>query len=220
MNTPHHDPFAEAVAGVCRDLWSNGLVVAGSGNVSMRMDKSILIKGSGFHCQHMVGSAVVEVTDSDPPAYGGNIKPSTDTATHLYIYRHLKNVNAIVHTHSTYATAWAMAGYSIPCCCTMQADEFGGDIPVSAYTAIGDESIGKEVVRIYESTKCPAILLRQHGLFCVGDGLADAMKTAIMAEECAKVTFLARQLSHGNLIRMSDAEIKKNHTRYQTDYGQ
>lgn len=191
------------------------LVVASSGNVSRRFLTGMEIKPSGVPCSVVQDTVFVRLSDG---RHNLKMKPSTDSETHRYIYNHLPDINAIVHTHSTYATAYAVAGYPIPCIATAIADEFGGDIPVSAYCDIGTDAIGKEVVHLYEITYSPAILIRQHGVFTVGKTIEAAVKAAIMVEDCAKTAWHARQL--GACFRLETAEIKANHSRYQGSYGQ
>ena len=122
----------------------------------------------------------------------GNLKPSSDTASHLYIYRHRPDVGGIVHTHSRYATAFAALGKPIPCVLTAIADEFGGPIPCGPFALIGGEQIGKMVVENIGIS--PAILLKNHGVFTIGKTALDAVKSAVMTEDVAATVWLALQL--------------------------
>ena len=106
------------------------------------------------------------VVDLDGNIVEGTLNPSSDTASHLYIYRHRPDVNGVVHTHSRYATAFAAVGRPIPVYLTAQADEFGGEIPCAGFALIGDEAIGALVVE--GIGRSPAILLKNHGVFTVG----------------------------------------------------
>ena len=108
---------------------------------------------------------------------------SSDTTSHLYIYRHRSDVNGVVHTHSTFATAWAAVGKPIPPVLTAICDEFGGPIPVGVYARIGGDEIGQEIVRsIGES---PAILMKNHGVFTIGKSVRASVKAAVMLEDIA-----------------------------------
>lgn len=201
----------------CRDLWRHGLVVGSQGNASRRYDAtSIEIKKSGIWCEHAIydSNIIVNMNGSYDPKHG---KPSTDVKSHLYIYNHLPDINGIVHTHSPYATAWAVSGKPIPCCMTAMADEFGGDIPITEYCDIGDDAIGTAVVRLYEKTKSTAILIRWHGVFTVGTTLKASVKSAVIAEDCAKTAWLADRM--GNLYRLPQEKINQNRKRYSESYG-
>ena len=96
----------------------------------------------------------------------GDWGPSSDTASHLYVYRRRDDIRSIVHTHSTFATAWAATGQDIPYSLAAVADEFGGPVPCAGYAHIGTEQIGEQVMRFID--QCPAVLLRRHGVFTVG----------------------------------------------------
>jgi L-ribulose-5-phosphate 4-epimerase len=146
----------------------------------------------------------------------GRLKPSVDTATHLYIYRERSDVFGVVHTHSNYATAFAAVGRPIPCALTAIADEFGGGIPVGDYAQIGEEEIGREVCRAIGAGK--AILMKQHGVFTIGDSPEAALKAAVMVEDVAHTCFLALQL--GALEDLPPEEIARAHKRYTEKYGQ
>jgi L-ribulose-5-phosphate 4-epimerase len=146
----------------------------------------------------------------------GQYKPSSDTASHLVIYRHRPDVNGVVHTHSNYATAFAALGQPIPVYLTAQADEFGGPIPCGGFALIGGEEIGKIAVETMGSSS--AVLLKNHGVFTVGPTGEAALKAAVMVEDIARTTWLALQLGKPDVIP-SD-KIEKLYGRYQHDYGQ
>jgi L-ribulose-5-phosphate 4-epimerase len=144
--------------------------------------------------------------------------PSSDTAAHAYVYRHMPAVNGVVHTHSTYATAWAARGEAIPCVLTAMADEFGGDIPVGPFAIIGDESIGEGIVATLTGHRSPAVLMQNHGVFTIGSSAEKAVKAAVMAEDVARTVHIARQ--GGALIPIPQASIDALYDRYQNVYGQ
>lgn len=200
-----------------RALPQNGLVKWTSGNVSIRDTKTglVAIKPSGVMFEDLTPESMV-VVDLDGSVIEGDAKPSSDTASHLYIYRHMPDVNGVVHTHSNYATAFAAVGKPIPPVLTAIADEFGGAIPCGGFALIGGEEIGKVVVESIGS--CPAVLLKNHGVFTVGRSGAAALKAAIMVEDAAKTVWLSLQI--GIPEEISAADIRRLNDRYTRDYGQ
>lgn len=198
-------------------LARHGLVVMTSGNVSGRDFDSglVAIKPSGVGFDEL-RPADMSIVDLDGKVMEGRLKPSVDTATHLYVYRHMPNVGSVIHTHSNFATAFAALGKPIPCCLTAIADEFGGPIPVSDYARIGGDEIGREIVEKIGS--CPAILIKNHGVFTVGRTVEDAFKAAVMVEDVAKTCLLALMLDSPEEIPAE--EIKRAHRRYMEKYGQ
>ena len=200
-----------------RQLPVQGLVTWTSGNVSGRDPQSglVVIKPSGVLFEDLTPENMV-VVDLDGKIIEGNLGVSTDTATHLYVYRHRPDVGGIVHTHSNFATAFAAVGKSIPVYLTAIADEFGCPIPCGAYARIGDEGIGKEIVRSIGDA--PAILMKNHGVFSIGKGPVQALKAAVMTEDIARTVFYALQL--GQPDELSPEEVAANHDRYMNRYGQ
>jgi len=205
---------------VCRlnlELPVHNLVVWTSGNVSVRDSETgyVVIKPSGVKFEHLKPELMV-VVDLDGNTIEGELKASSDTASHLYIYRHMPQVNGVVHTHSNYATAFAALGKPIPPVLTAIADEFGGPIPCGDFALIGGESIGKQVVdNIGDS---PACLLKNHGVFTVGDSGEKALKAAVMVEDAAKTVWIALQIGSPEDIPSED--IDKLFDRYTNIYGQ
>jgi L-ribulose-5-phosphate 4-epimerase len=188
-----------------------------SGNVSARDPGSglVVIKPSGVRYENLRPEPMV-VVDLDGRVVQGDLKPSSDTASHLYIYRHRPDVNGVVHTHSPYATAFAAVNRPIPVVLTAIADEFGGPIPCGGFTLIGDESIGKIVVESIGAS--PAVLLKNHGVFTIGKTAEAAVKAAIMTEDNARTVWLALQLGVPDEIPAED--VAKLHHRYTHVYGQ
>jgi L-ribulose-5-phosphate 4-epimerase len=148
----------------------------------------------------------------------GDHAPSSDTAAHAYVYRHLPDVGGVVHTHSTYATAWAALREPIPCVLTMMADEFGGDIPVGPFALIGDNSIGRGIVDTLEDSRSPAVLMAGHGPFTIGKDARAAVKAAVMVEEVARTVHLA--FRSGTPKTLAATDIDALYARYQNVYGQ
>jgi L-ribulose-5-phosphate 4-epimerase len=199
------------------ELPRHGLVVWTGGNVSARDPDSglVAIKPSGVRYGELTAESMV-VLDLDGRVVDGDLKPSSDTASHLYIYRHRPDVNGIVHTHSRYATAFAAVGRPIPVYLTAQADEFGGEIPCAGFAFIGDDSIGSLVVD--GIGRSPAILLKNHGVFTVGESARAAVKAAVMVEDIAATVFAALQLGTPDVL--PDDAVERLHRRYTTVYGQ
>jgi L-ribulose-5-phosphate 4-epimerase len=148
----------------------------------------------------------------------GQHAPSSDTEAQAYVYRELPHVGGVVHTHSTYATAWAARGEPVPCVLTMCADEFGGEIPVGPFATIGDDSIGRGIVETLRGSRSPAVLMRNHGVFTIGATARAAVKAAVMCEDVARTVHLARQL--GAPLPIEQVHIDSLFDRYQNVYGQ
>ena len=198
-------------------LITKGLVSMTSGNVSARDFDSglVVIKPSGVDFDDLQPEDMV-IADVAGKVVEGHFKPSVDAATHLYVYRHMPEVGSIIHTHSNYATAFAALGRPIPVCLTAIADEFGCPIPVSDYARIGEEEIGQEIVA--KIGKCPAILVKNHGVFAIGPDVKAAFKAAVMVEDVAKTYHLALLL--GEPENLPPEEVERAHRRYKEKYGQ
>ena len=199
------------------ELPKNDLVAWTSGNVSARDPETgyVVIKPSGIKYEQMKPEHMVILT-LDGELVEGDLKPSSDTASHLYIYRQRPDVNGIVHTHSAYATAFAALGRPIPVYLTAIADEFGGPIPCGGFALIGGEEIGQLVVEAIGNS--PAVLLKNHGVFTVGPTAEAALKAAIMVEDNARTVWIALQMGIPDEISVED--VAKLHHRYTNVYGQ
>lgn len=206
------------VASLHGDLTRNGLVIWTAGNVSARVPGHdlMVIKPSGVSYDDLTPEAMV-VTDLHGVLVDGDHTPSSDTAAHAYVYRHRPDVGGVVHTHSTYACAWAARAEPIPCVLTMTADEFGGDVPVGPFALIGDDSIGRGIVETLRDSRSPAVLMAGHGPFTIGRDARAAVKAAVMVEDVARSTHLACQL--GRPPRLAQADIDRLFDRYQNVYG-
>ncbi len=209
----------EEVAALHEELTRNGLVIWTAGNVSARVPGAdlMVIKPSGVSYDELTAEAMV-VCDLDGRLVDGERQPSSDTAAHAYVYRHLPEVGGVVHTHSTYATAWAARREPIPCVLTMVADEFGGEIPIGPFALIGDDSIGAGIVETLRESRSPAVLMANHGPFTVGATARAAVKAAVMVEDVARTVHIARQL--GEPLAIASDDIDSLYERYQNVYGQ
>jgi L-ribulose-5-phosphate 4-epimerase len=216
------EALRKTVADLHAELPRSGLVAWTSGNISGRDPETghIVIKPSGIRFENLSPESMV-VVDVSASVLEGDHKPSSDTATHCYIYRHMSEVGGIVHTHSPYATAWASLGRDIPCVLTAMADEFGGPIPCGRFALIGGEEIGREVVRILRegpNLHSPAVIMQNHGVFTMGPTPMAAVKAAVMCEDVARTAAIAHQL--GEPIPILPNDIAKLHKRYTAEYGQ
>ncbi|HOC14293.1 MAG TPA: L-ribulose-5-phosphate 4-epimerase [Propionicimonas sp.] len=207
------------VAALHAELPRNGLVVWTAGNVSARVPGAelLVIKPSGVSYDELTPEAMV-VCDFEANLVEGSRSPSSDTAAHAYVYKHMADVGGVVHTHSDYATAWAARREPIPCVLTMIADEFGGEIPVGPFALIGDDSIGRGIVETLRESRSRAVLMANHGPFTIGRDARDAVKAAVMVEDVARTVHIARQL--GEPVPMAQADIDRLFDRYQNVYGQ
>lgn len=194
----------------------HGLVTWTGGNLSARDPETgcIAIKPSGLLYEQM-GVDDMVVLDLDGNVVEGTRGPSSDTASHLDVYRGRPDVMCVIHTHSTYATAWAATMQPIPCCMTAIADEFGGPIPCGAYARIGGHDIGEEILRSIGTS--PAILMGQHGVFTIGATIEKAVKAAVMVEDVARTVAIAKTI--GTISDLPHEEIAANHDRYTNRYG-
>lgn len=195
------------------------LVTWTSGNISARVPHTdlMVIKPSGVSYDDLTPQDMV-VCDLHGSLVEGRHKPSSDTDAHAHVYRARPDVGGVVHTHSPYATAWAARGEPVPCAITAMADEFGGDIPVGPFALIGDDSIGRGVVRTLEGHRSPAVLMRGHGVFTIGATAKAAVKAAVMCEDVARTVHIARQ--GGPVERLPQEDVDALYHRYQNAYGQ
>ena len=210
----------EVVANLHQQLIKWNLVVWTAGNISQRLHSAdlMVIKPSGVRYESLTPESMV-VTDLDGNVVDGNEAPSSDTLSHAYIYKHRPDVFGVVHTHSTYATAWGATGQNIPCGLTMMGDEFGGEVPIGPFRLIGSEAIGKGVVdTLKKYPHSPAAIMQNHGPFTIGKDAEAAVKAAAMTEEVAHTMWAAKQIGH--IIPIDQADIDKLNNRYQNVYGQ
>ncbi|MFI7130419.1 L-ribulose-5-phosphate 4-epimerase [Nonomuraea sp. NPDC050153] len=207
------------VAELHAELVRYNLVVWTAGNVSGRVpgEDLFVIKPSGVSYDELTPENMV-VCDLDGNLVEGEHSPSSDTAAHAYVYRNMPDVGGVVHTHSTYASAWAARGEAIPCVLTAMADEFGGEIPLGPFALIGDDSIGQGIVETLKGHRSKAVLMQNHGVFSIGKDPKAAVKAAVMCEDVARTVHVARQL--GEPLPIPQDDIDRLYDRYQNVYGQ
>lgn len=208
----------EEVCELHEELIRWNLVVWTAGNVSARVPGAdlMVIKPSAVRYQELTPESMV-VCDLDGNVVDGERTPSSDTISHAYVYRHMPKVGGIVHTHSSYATAWACRREPIPPVLSMVADEFGGEIPVGPLERVGDDAIGRGIVETLGRSRSSAILMANHGVFTIGEDALAAVKAAAMCEEVAKTVHLARAL--GDPVPLPQDYIDFMNDRYQNVYG-
>ena len=223
MITPELDAVIARVRSEVSELHQElirwNLVVWTAGNVSARVPGAELfvIKPSGVRYHELSPDKMV-VCDLEGNLVDGGYTPSSDATSHAFVYRHMPTVGGIVHTHSSYATAWACRQEPIPPVISMVADEFGGEIPVGPLARVGDDSIGRGIVETLTHSRSKAVLMANHGVFTIGKDALDAVKAAAMCEEVAKTVHLARVL--GDPVPLPQDFIDYMNDRYQNVYGQ
>ena len=216
--TALREQVLEANLGIHR----GGLVTMHSGNAS-GIDREagiVIIKPSGMDYEKLSASLLVatdisgcKIETGEP---GDRLNPSVDLPHHLYLYSHCSEIGGIVHTHSNYASSFAVLGQSIPAYLTAIADEFGPEIPCAPYVDNAGDHIGEAILK--HRNVAPAVLLAHHGAFTFGATPAAALKTAVMLEDLAKTCHLALQL--GTPTPLPEEEVRKWYERYHSTYGQ
>ena len=198
-------------------IFRAGLVTMHSGNASGidRGNGLVVIKPSGMDYDSMRPSDLV-VTDLEGRIVEGKWKPSVDLPHHLYLYRNRPEIGGVIHTHSNYATSFALLGRSIPVYLTAIADEFGCEIPCAPYVDNQGDHIGQAILQHMGSS--PAVLLGHHGVFTFGKNPRAALKAAVMLEDVARTCHLA--LLAGEPEPLPAGEVRKWYERYHTSYGQ
>ncbi|HYW48647.1 MAG TPA: L-ribulose-5-phosphate 4-epimerase AraD [Bryobacteraceae bacterium] len=214
------------------ELVRRGLVIYTFGNASgvSREHGLAVIKPSGVPYDRMTAADMV-ITDLEGRVVEGGLKPSTDVATHVLLYRAFPSIGGVVHSHSRYATAWAQARREIPCFGTTHADYFHGAIPVTGELTPGEiesdyeANTGVAIIRRMEGIdplKCPAVLVAGHGPFCWGASVGDAAHNAVIVEELAVLAMHTLAINPA-AVPISDALRDKHHFRKhgpKATYGQ
>ena len=203
------------------DLVKHGLVIFTWGNVSAidRENNLVVIKPSGVSYETMVAADMV-VVDLDGNIVEGGLRPSSDMPTHLMLYKAFSEIGGIVHTHSTYATAWAQAGRDIPNIGTTHADYFHDAIPCTAQMSRAEvegnyeKETGRVIVRCFKEidpVHTPGVLVRNHGPFAWGRDAADAVHNAVVLEQVAKMAYLSYQINPA--LTMNPLLVEKHFNR-------
>jgi L-ribulose-5-phosphate 4-epimerase len=198
------------------ELPKNDLVKMTSGNVSGRDPETglVVIKPSGVSFEALAPENMV-VVDLSGRVVEGHLKPSTDTDTHLYVYERRDDVLGIAHTHSPYASSFAVLGQPIPACLTT-CGMLGGQVPLGGYAPIGGEDIGQEIID--KIGRALAIVMQNHGVFTIGSSPQQATRVAVEVEDIAKITHLA--MLRGQPIMLTDDQIDYMVNLYRNEYGQ
>jgi len=213
------------------DLVKHGLVIFTWGNVSAidRKKGLIIIKPSGVSYDDMKADDMV-VLNLEGKVVEGKLKPSSDTATHIVLYNMFPNIGGVVHTHSTFATAWAQAGKDIPSIGTTHADYFKDDIPctrsMTAEEVNGQYELetGNVIVKRFKDLNpdfTPGVLVKNHGPFAWGKDAHEAVHNAVVLEQIAKMAFIAYTVNPE--LKMNEELIKKHFYRKHGEgayYGQ
>lgn len=203
------------------DLVKHGLVIFTWGNVSAidRETGLVVIKPSGVPYDNMAPDDMV-VVNLEGEVVEGRWKPSSDTPTHLELYKAFPEIGGVVHTHSTYATAWAQAGKDIPNIGTTHADYFHKAIPCSRdmteaeVMGAYEKETGTVIVERFQGLNpmgTPAVLVKNHGPFAWGKDADEAVHNAVVLEQVAKMAFIA--LSVNPALTMNELLIEKHYSR-------
>lgn len=205
------------------DLVKHHLVIFTWGNASAidRERGLVVIKPSGVSYDEMKASDMV-VIDLDGNIVEGKLNPSSDTPTHLELYKAFPGIGGVVHTHSTYATAWAQAGMGVPILGTTHADYFYGDIPCTRDMRAGEietdyeRQTGTVIVETFagrEPMHTPGVLVKNHGPFSWGRDAHEAVHNSVVMEEVSKMAFVARMLnpSVGMNVHLTEKHFSRKH---------
>ena len=225
------EALKEKVCQANLDLVKHGLVIFTWGNVSAidRESGLVVIKPSGVSYDNMKPSDMV-VVDLDGKIVEGDLRPSSDTPTHLVLYKAFPNIGGVVHTHSTFATAWAQAGRDIPSLGTTHADYFHDNSPctrdMSKTEVFGEyeKETGNVIVERFKGMNpddTPAVLVRNHGPFAWGTDADNAVHNAVVLEEVAKMAYIAMDINVGKKlqvwyiprVRMNKLLVEKHYSR-------
>ncbi len=212
------EKLREEVCSLNRELPENGLVVGTGGNVSGRdLDSGVIvIKPSGVSFDDLNPSSMVAV-DPEGQVLEGDLKPSVDLGIHLYIYRHRPDVFGVVHTHSPYATSFAVRGEDLPPALTPLTHLIGSGVPCTRWATPAADDTGAAIIEAVGDSGLAAVVAR-HGVFTMGRSASEALKVALHVEEAA-LTIRMAQLS-GPVTALPDEEIKRCFAWYRESYGQ
>lgn len=199
------------------ELPKNDLVKMTSGNVSGRDPETglVVIKPSGIPYDELTPDNMV-VVNLTGEVVEGDLLPSVDVSTHLYVYRHKDDVYGVVHTHSTYACVFAVLNKPVPATLT-SCGLIGGHVPLGDYyPPLNDGKIGKEMLRVIGDSL--AVVMKNHGVFTIGKTPGQATRVAVEVEDMAKVTYFA--MMNGEPVILTNKQIKVMIKQYSEGYGQ
>lgn len=201
---------------IARQMLKYGLTVGTWGNISIRNDEMLVaITPSGVDYELMTPEDVV-VVDLSGKVVDGNLKPSSELPMHLAVYRERKDVQAIVHTHSPYASAFAVLGQEIPVVLAEMASVVGGSVLVTPYSQPGTPDVGRDVVRCLKDRQ--GVLLGNHGVVAIGSNVDEALMTALVIEDGARIYQLAKTLGEPRTIPADETRLLRQ--QYMKHYGQ
>lgn len=212
------DALRQEVWAMNMELPANGLVVGSGGNVSGRDPETgwVVIKPSGVRFDELTPPSLV-VVDLSGKVLEGGMKPSVDLGVHLYLYRRRPDVFGVVHTHSPYATSFAVRGEDIPAALTPLTHLIGSGVPCTRWATPAADDTGAALIEALGPTRLAAVVDR-HGVFTVGRSASEALKVALHVEEAAMTIRLAQQ--SGPVTALPDEEIKRCFAWYRDNYGQ
>jgi L-ribulose-5-phosphate 4-epimerase len=213
-----YEELRKEVYAMNMELFTERLVVWTGGNVSgLVSDKGhIIIKPSGIPFVSLSPEAMV-ITDMEGNVVEGDLAPSVDLPVHMYIYKHRPDVKGITHTHSPYASSFALLGKSIPMALSPIAHLLGADIPCSRYAQAAYEDTGAAIIEVAGKDGL-AVLVNRHGVFTMGKSATESVKIATQVEEAAQTIHYA--MLRGKVEPMSADEVKRCYDFYHSHYGQ
>ena len=212
------EALREEVCAMNLELPANGLVVWSGGNVSGRDRETgcVVIKPSGVKFDRLTPESMV-VVDPSGQVMEGDLKPSVDLGVHLYVYRHRPDVCGVVHTHSPYATSFAVRGEDIPAALTPLTHLIGGGVPCTRWATPAADDTGAAIIEAVGPSGLAAVVAR-HGVFTMGRSASEALEVALHVEEAAMTIRLAQQ--SGPVTALPDEEIERCFAWYRDNYGQ
>ena len=196
-------------------LLEDGLVKANWGNISIRTEEGIIITPSGMDYDCISREDLVQL-DLEGKVLSGARKPSSEFPLHLEIYKNFNNINAVVHTHSIYASAFSVCRKEIPPVVEDMVQISGGNIKVAEYALPGTKDLAEKVVEALKGRN--ACLLANHGLTGIGRTIEEAYKVCLIVEKSAQIAFISESM--GSPCRLSDEDVEIMRNNYLNSYGQ
>ena len=212
------EALREEVCAMNLELPAHGLVVWSGGNVSGRDRETgcVVIKPSGVTFDRLTPESMV-VVDPSGEVLEGDLKPSVDLGIHLYVYQHRRDLFGVVHTHSPYATSFALRGEDIPAALTPLTHLIGSGVPCTRWATPAADDTGAAIIEAIGPSGLAAVVAR-HGVFTMGRSAPEALEVALHVEEAAMTIRLAQQ--SGPVTALPDEEIERCFAWYRDNYGQ